>query len=509
MQIDARTININEVRQHITPIKNKKHIPFLQSDYVLNKDGNIKLCDFNIRKWLIESRNTDNVYYDEFSERYIFRDGKTERPLSDRDITAIRLDACIDTFKAHKLRDQDIIDGLYSICDTRNPVKELIQSLQWDGIPRAERLLIDNYGAPDNAYIKEATKLFVLAIIARVFNPGTKFDYMPVLQGAQGLGKSSFFKSMAINEQWFAEVGAADMADKKLLGEKAAGKILLEYGELDGIRKTAATRLKATITSTDDNYRAAYARGDAKSRPRKYIIGGTTNSGTYLSDPSGNRRFLPIPITKAHFLDRETVLQVYAEMYEVYLSGNYQLYLSDEVDAIANEYRDDATMLISDDYIESIQYHIEKEIGEQSHVTANQIWHNLSTGCFVGVSFKDARPSICQALERLGWTYKAAKDKGCRTVIRAYWRPTDESSDETKPMETKEEQPNELRAPTEKTEDAARLEGLKKLKERIKAQAQTETKTEPEQIEVDLSTFEECVSDGSEYEGTSFDELLI
>ena len=501
--IDTRTINIDEVRQHIKHSSKIQAIreQFLQSDYVYTKDDNVKLCDFNIRKWLIESGNSDNIYYDEFSERYMFKSGKTERPLSERDITAIRLDACMDVFKAHKLKDQDIIDGLYSICDTRNPVKELIQSLKWDGIPRTERLLIDNYGAPDDAYIKEATKLFILAIIARVFNPGTKFDYMPVLQGEQALGKSSFFKSMAINERWFAEVGAADMADKKLLGEKAAGKILLEYGELDGIRKTAASRLKATITSTDDNYRAAYARGDAKSRPRKYIIGGTTNTGTYLSDPTGNRRYLPIPITKKHFLDRETVLQVYAEMYEVYQSGNYQLYLSDEVNDLANEYRDNATMLISDEYVEDIQHHLEHNVPEQDHISAMQIWHALSSSrdCFYGISFKEARPAICQALERIGWTYKAAKEKNSRTVIRAYWRPTDEGTEGTSSEETPKE-------PTEKTGDAARLEGLQKLMERTKTQAQT--KTEPEQIEVDLSTFEECKDDEPEIMVT-FDELLI
>lgn len=425
MRKDDRAIQ--EVRQHIQPIlRLPQQEPYTQGDYVTGKEGQIKLTDFNIRKWLIESGVIDKIYFDEFSERYMFRDGDSERPLSESDIAQVRDAACKDVFKGHKLKDADFFDGMRTICRRLNPVHELIRSLQWDGIPRAGRILIDEYGAPDDPYISEATKLFILAIISRAFHPGTKFDYMIVLQGAQGIGKSSFFKSMAIKEDWFAEIGAADMADKKLLGEKAQGKLILEYGELDGIRKAAAERLKATITSTDDNYRAAYAR-TAESRPRKYVLGGTTNSSTYLSDPTGNRRFLPIPITKQHFLNRATVLQLYAEMYEVYQSGDFKLYFDEDIEKTANSYRENVTMLISDDYIEDIRYHLEKEVPKQEYIQARQIHHNLSgdNGCFEYMPYnKDVQAAIRQAMDRLGWKYKSGRPKNnSDRFVKAYWRP--------------------------------------------------------------------------------------
>lgn len=418
-----------EIREQIreTKITPETWALFRNQEYELNANKDIKLCTFNVRKWLIESGSLNNVYFDEFAGRYMSRsdDGK-ERPLSDRDIDMLVDKACLNEFKSSRISNKDIAAAM-SVCPAVNPVKELIQSLKWDGIQRAETLLIDLFGVDDNSYTRAVVPLFLLGIIKRVYEPGTQYDYMLVLQGKQGYGKTSFFRAMSINEQWYAEIGAADMADKKLLGEKAQGKLILEYGELDGIRKAAADRLKAIISGREDNYRAAYAHF-AESRRRKYVLAGTINEGAYLTDPTGNRRYLPIKIRQPGFLDRETVLQLYAEMYQVYLSGNYQLYLSKEVDDIAEQYRNNVTTLVSDDFIDNISYHLETYIGKSTHVTPWNVWHNLSgnDGCFYGISYKDARPAICQSLERLGWKFKAAKEPKCKTVVRAYWRPTED-----------------------------------------------------------------------------------
>lgn len=432
MSFDFNSVNTDEVRQKITVTRSEpvEWQLLREKEYRLTAYKTVKKCTFNLSKWLVEAGIINQIYYDEFFERHmIILDDGSERPLSDIDILKIIQTACLEVFTECTLRKTDISDAIEGMCIHRNPVKELIQSLKWDGIPRAETLLIDKFGVDDNAYTRAVVPLFVLGIISRIFNPGAKYDYMLVFQGDQGCGKTTFFQKMSLNDKWYTAIGAADIADKKLLGEKAQGKLILEYEELDGIRKTTASRLKANISGREDNFRAAYDRY-AESRSRKYVLAGTTNEPVFLSDPTGSRRYLPIPLKKAYFLDAETAQQVYAEMYQVYLSGDYQLYLSKEVDAIANIYRENVTSLISDDFIENINYHLETYIGESTHVTPWDVWHNLSgtDDCFYGIPYNKARPAICQALERLGWKFKAAKEPKCRTVVRAYWRPTDEET---------------------------------------------------------------------------------
>lgn len=400
-----------------------------KSDYVLNSKRKFKGCDYNYCKFFIDTGLSEKYYLNTFSDMLTICEGDTERPATDDDLRDIRNFMLEAAFKECNISLESIYNDIRSICPRRNPVQDYFNSLHWDGTPRAERLLIDLLGAPDDVYVREATKVFLLGIISRVFNPGTKFDYMIVLQGKQGLGKTAFFKAMAIRPEWYAEISGAHMQDRKLLGEDSAGKIIVEYGELDGIRKTTAEKLKATITRTDDNFRAAYGRL-SQSHPRKFVIGGTTNSSTYLSDPTGNRRFLPIPITKQGFLTPDEVNQVWAEAYTIYLTGNFKLYLSSDIEEIAESYRSNVTQLASDDFIEDIQAYVDKLSTPSGilkpGITPTEIYKGLyepEDNKFHNMSRPEAIRIIQQALERLGWVYKNKRVDGSTFPIKAYWRP--------------------------------------------------------------------------------------
>jgi len=402
----------------------KKSMGWFTDPYVLKSNGiDFKGCDYNYTKFLKESRLADNFYLNTFSDMLTICEGNTERPATDDDLINIRSLMLNIAFNECNITKDSIYIAIRSICPRRNPVQDYFNSLHWDGTPRAERLLIDLLGAPDDAYVREATKVFLLGIISRVFNPGTKFDYMIVLQGKQGLGKTAFFKAMAIRPEWYAEIGGAHMQDRKLLGEDAAGKIILEYGELDGIRKTTAEKLKATITRTDDNFRAAYDRL-SQSHPRKFVIGGTTNISTYLSDPTGNRRFLPIPITKKGFLTPDEVNQVWAEAYTIYRAGGFKLYLSSDIEEIAETYRANVTQLASDDFVDAIAAYLDDTRTPSGlpiqRTTVKDIFDSLQESTFKTMRFTECKDIIKQALERLGWIYKNKKVSGM--PIKAYWR---------------------------------------------------------------------------------------
>lgn len=318
-----------------------------------------------------------------------------------------------------------------------NPVKDYLSSAKWDEIPRIDTLLHDVFKANQDRYTAAAMWLFLLGIISRVYSPGTKFDYMLVLQGRQGIGKSTFLKKLAINPEWYGTIGAAHMQDTKLLGEDAAGKIILEYEELDGIRKTTAEKLKATISRDKDQYRKAYSVL-SEDNPRKYVLSGTTNKGQYLSDETGNRRYLPIIAEQtgtiengAGFISDTLVSQIWAEAFvkwqELTAAGELKLCLSAAAEMLANEYREMSTGLICDDYIEDIReylYNVLTPTGEpRTQTTVIDIYGYMQGQCkpLGDLSIHDARKIIVQALRVEKWENKPVKTQG--KSVRKYVKP--------------------------------------------------------------------------------------
>lgn len=228
-----------------------------------------------------------------------------------------------------------------------HPIRDYLNSLPtWDGVPRVDTLIIDYFGAGDNAYVRAVTRKTFAAAVARIFQPGIKFDYMLVLNGRTGLGKSTFFDKLA--GEWFSDsLTFADMGKGKDAPEKIQGFWILEIPELAGIRKTDVNNVKAFLSRRDDNYRASYGH-NSESHPRQCIIVGSTNSESmgFLRDVTGNRRFWPVRVggteaRKGWDVTNTDVLQIWAEAKIIWENGE-KLFLEGEVAVLAESAQKDA-----------------------------------------------------------------------------------------------------------------------------------------------------------------------
>ena len=211
-----------------------------------------------------------------------------------------------------------------------HPIRDYLENLpEWDGIPRVDTLLTDYFGAADNSYTRAVSRKSMVAAIARVYRPGTKFDSVPILNGPQGIGKSTFYARLA--GEWFSDsLTLTDMKDKSG-PEKLQGYWILELGELAGMRKADIETVKSFLSRVDDKYRASYGV-NVESHPRQCIIVGTTNAETgFLRDITGNRRFWPVRVPgnskkKPWQLTDADVRQIWAETLVLYKNGE-SLYL--------------------------------------------------------------------------------------------------------------------------------------------------------------------------------------
>ena len=208
-----------------------------------------------------------------------------------------------------------------------NPIIELIEGIEWDGENRVEHCLTKWMKAEDTEYTREVSRLIFAGGINRLYNPGCKFDDVPVLVGTkQGEGKSTFIKWLAINEVWFTEVKKVDGADAV---EALFGAWVCEIPELSAFKKADDVEsIKAYVTRTKDKYRKPYDKNPVE-YPRRCIFIGTTNNERFLTDKTGNRRFYPVTAHSSGYdlFDhqkecQEYILQCWAEARERYKKGN-------------------------------------------------------------------------------------------------------------------------------------------------------------------------------------------
>lgn len=231
--------------------------------------------------------------------------------------------------------------ALTSVANKRrfHPIEDYLQELpEWDGEERVEKLLVDYLGADDTVFNREAIRKVLLAAIARIYHPGIKFDYMLVLNGPQGIGKSTFFGRL-FKGFLSDSLTMLDMRDKTG-SEKLQGYWALEVAEMAGMRKADIECVKSFISRQEDIYRPAYGRV-VERHPRRCVIVGSTNSITgFLRDISGNRRFWPVRcvggIKKPWTLTDEDLDQIWAEAMAAYNSGE-SLLLSKEAEELAAE----------------------------------------------------------------------------------------------------------------------------------------------------------------------------
>jgi len=233
-----------------------------------------------------------------------------------------------------------ILDALSEVLfrNTFHPVRKYLGGLFWDGELRVETVLIDYLGAADNPYTRAVTRTMLVAAVARVMDPGVKFDNMLVMVGRQGEGKSFLLKKLG--RDWFSD--SLTTVQGKEAYEALQGKWILEMGELAALRKSEVEYIKLFLSKQIDSFRVSYGR-NISDFPRQCVFFGSTNHSEFLRDATGNRRFWPVETwqqapTKSVFNDltEEEVDQIWAEAVQLYEKGT-PLFLSGEVGLLAME----------------------------------------------------------------------------------------------------------------------------------------------------------------------------
>ena len=214
-----------------------------------------------------------------------------------------------------------------------HPVKDYLEKLVWDGKSRIGEFLPKYVGAEECEYTYEATKLLLMALISRIYDPGIKFDLMICLVGGQGIGKSTLFRMLAIKDEWFTD--DVRRLDDDNVFRKLYGHWIIEMSEMIAtVNSKSIEEIKSFLSRQKETYKTPYDKFP-KDRPRQCVFVGTTNNMDFLPlDRTGNRRFAPI-LTRAdriekHILEdekesREYIDQLWAEAMQVYRSGNYSL----------------------------------------------------------------------------------------------------------------------------------------------------------------------------------------
>lgn len=220
-----------------------------------------------------------------------------------------------------------------------HPVRDKLLSLSWDGTPRLSEALHHFLGVEKSPLSTEALKLFMLGAISRVFLPGCKFEYMLCLVGGQGAGKSTFFRFLAMNDDWFTD-DIKSLDDTKVF-QYIQGHWIIEMPEMLAILNAKMVEeTKAFISRQRDNYRTPYDKYSSD-HMRQCVFAGSSNITQFLpGDKSGNRRFIPLEVNpdfaEVHILDDEAasrayIEQLWAEVMTIFVSGNFSLSLSKEM----------------------------------------------------------------------------------------------------------------------------------------------------------------------------------
>ena len=253
-----------------------------------------------------------------------------------RDADTAQLKASLDRrYLAFSTRNHDV--AFAKVADDRSfhPVRDYLQGLPpWDGKKRVETILINCLEAEDNEYVRTVTKKTFAAAVARIMRPGIKFDSVLVLDGVQGIGKSSLFKDL-IGDQYYCETLTLEDMRNKSGAEKLQGYWIAEVAELAGMKKADVESVKAFITATDDKYRPSYGR-TVESHPRQCIIIASVNGDRgYLRDVTGNRRYWVVKVKQTEQRKRWDFSQgekdqIWAEAKALYEQGE-KLYLEGEM----------------------------------------------------------------------------------------------------------------------------------------------------------------------------------
>lgn len=278
---------------------------------------------------------------DEFSQRLFvksklpWRDMGSDRIWRDSDDASLR--NYLSLYYGLTAR-QVIDDALVEVMrkNKEHPVRNYLKNLKWDGVKRAETLFIEFLGAEDSQYVKDVTRTWLKAAVARITRPGLKYDSCLVLSGPQGIGKSTILAKLG--GKWFND-SIVGFQGKEAM-EQLQGSWIIELSEMQAVTKAENDMIKAFLSRQTDKFRAPYGRR-TEEYPRQCVFAATTNDSIFLKDRTGGRRFLPIfcqgggkrPLFD---LTNEFIGQVWAEIKALYAADD-SLYLPAESAKTAKE----------------------------------------------------------------------------------------------------------------------------------------------------------------------------
>jgi predicted P-loop ATPase len=250
--------------------------------------------------------------------------------VTDRHTTAIKM--WLSTHYRFEPSDTVMRDAIRSFCDNNvfHPIRDYLDSLEWDGVSRVDDWLTTYLGATGpSEYLKAVGRKTLCAMIARVFQPGCKFDHVLILQGETGIRKSTAVRVLA-SDEWFSDT-TFDIRDKDAVMNITSAWVI-ELGELSSMKKADVDHLKEFISRTTDRIRVPYGKR-IEMFPRQCVFIGTTNNEEFLKDPTGNRRYWPVNVT---FCDTDALArdrdQLFAEAYLLWGLGE-KLFLDDSLAA--------------------------------------------------------------------------------------------------------------------------------------------------------------------------------
>lgn len=299
-----------------------------------------------------------------------------------------------------------------------HPVREYLIDLKWDGVKRLDTWLSDYCSVRDSAYARTIGRKTLLQAVARVFQPGCKADHVLILEGPQGIGKSTivnilggiYYAALTIDPH------ARDTVDAM------RGRWIIELEEMEVTRRADAQALKAFITRQTDRVRLAYGRHSID-YPRQCIFIGTINpdaTSEYFTDATGNRRFWPVVIGYVKMLELQAIRdQLFAEATQRHMEGE-SLHIEDRA-VLGEALKEQEKRQSTDPWEEQIQnYLLESELANNhGFTTSAEIWEYALRGSRSQFSKHQAN-RIANVLRRLGWTYNAYVHPTTKEKLKAF-----------------------------------------------------------------------------------------
>ena len=291
--------------------------------------GNIQKTYKNLQTIMLHDPVLRKTRYNAFSEQHVIEDPQllnSRRHIID-DGAVVNIAARIEDVYGITISTQRVRETLSGVASRKayNPVQDYIRLEEWDGTPRLDTILIRCLGAPDSPLVRAQTRKWFIGAVRRAFVPGSKFDYMLVLAGPQGVGKSQFLSIIANDGEFFSDSLELDMKSKELV-EHLLSAWIIEVCELAGLYSVKETeKVKSFLSKNSDFARLAWEH-EGKDYPRRCALAATTNESSFLSDTS-SRKFWVVDVNPTkNFVEwspilRREVHQLWAEAYAAFKQG--------------------------------------------------------------------------------------------------------------------------------------------------------------------------------------------